>query len=100
MIPIHYFCNENDEFWNMSDEECIKFSCRSSHRREGKCINTTYTANEIDYFATYWNNKCYMVPINETSNEKTLRFLPPKNGQIKGISFAKDYEVEEVLKQI
>lgn len=82
------------------DEESIKFSCRSSHRVNGKCVNTSYTADEIDFFATYWNNKCYLVPITETSREKTLRFKPPKNGQIKGINFAKDYEVEEVLKQL
>lgn len=82
------------------DEEYIKFSCRSTHRRKGKCISTTYTADEIDYFATYWKGKCYMVPINETCYDKTLRFCTPKNGQTKGISFAKDYEVEEVLKRI
>lgn len=82
------------------DEDCIKFSCRSSHRKDGKCVNTTYTADEIDYFATYWNGKCYLVPVTEVSREKTLRFKPPKSGQTKGISFAEKYEVEEVLKQI
>ena len=25
-IGLEYFCNENDEFWNMSDEECSKFA--------------------------------------------------------------------------
>lgn len=75
----------------------ISFSCRSSQRKNGKCVNTRYTKNEIDYFATMWNGKCYLVPIEETSIEKVLRFEPPKNGQTKGITFAKDYEVEEVL---
>ena len=83
-----------------STDNAIKFSCRSSHRKEGKCINSKYTSDEIDYFATFWNGKCYLVPIDEASNEKTLRFAPPKNGQIKGISFAKDYEVEEVLSRM
>lgn len=82
------------------DDNAIKFSCFSSHRKEGKSIKTKYTSDEIDYFATFWNNKCYLIPIAETSNEKTLRFAPPKNGQIKGISFAKDYEVEEVLSRM
>lgn len=82
------------------DDNAIKFSCFSSHRKEGKSIKAKYTSDEIDYFATFWNNKCYLIPITETSNEKTLRFAPPKNGQIKGISFAKDYEVEEVLSRM
>lgn len=83
-----------------SIDNAIKFSCRSSHRKEGKCISSKYTSDEIDCFATFWDGKCYLVPITETSNEKTLRFAPPKNGQIKGISFAKDYEVEEVLSRM
>ena len=78
----------------------IKFSCRSSHRKDGKCVNSKYTSDEIDYFATFWDGKCYLVPVDETSNEKTLRFASPKNGQIKGISFAKDYEDEEVLNRM
>lgn len=64
-----------------SVDNAIKFSCRSSHRKEGKCINSKYTSDEIDYFATFWDGKCYLVPITETSNEKTLRFALPKNGQ-------------------
>lgn len=75
----------------------IKFSCRSSHRKDGKCINISYTGNEIDYFATMWNGKCYVVPVNEVSREKTLRLACEKCGQTKGISFAKDYEVEKML---
>ena len=43
------------------------------------------------------------IKVNEnmqTSIEKILRFDPPKNGQTKGITFARDYKVEEVLKRI
>ena len=25
-IGLEYFCGENDDFWNMSDEECVKFA--------------------------------------------------------------------------
>ena len=83
------------------DDGCaIKFSCRSSQRRGGKCKNSRYNANEIDCFATVWQNQCYLIPIKETSTEKILRFKPPKNGQIKGITFAESYEVERVLARI
>ena len=27
-IGLEYFCAEGDEFWNMSDEECIKFAVK------------------------------------------------------------------------
>ena len=62
--------------------------------------NIRYSENEIDYFATYWNNKCYLIPVKECSVTKTLRFAPPKSGQIKGISFAIEYELQNQLEKI
>lgn len=80
------------------DGSGFMFSCRSSHRVQGKTVNERYTSNEIDYFATMFNGKCYVVPVTECSTEKRLRIVPPKNGQTKGISFAKDYELEVIIK--
>ncbi len=82
------------------EENGIKFSCRSNTKVGGKIQHARYTKDEIDYFATFFKGKCYMVPVEETSTEKTLRFNLPKNGQKKGISFAEDYLVEEVLKTL
>lgn len=62
--------------------------------------NIKYTEQEIDFFATFWEGKCYLVPIKECSSSKTLRFNYPKSGQIKGISFAEDYELNKQLKKI
>ena len=78
----------------------IEFSCRSSHRVQGKCVNEKYTKNDVDFFATSYNGKCYLVPQNECSNAKKLRFEPPANGQITGISFAINYELEKILTTI
>lgn len=82
------------------NDTAIKFSCRSSQRSKGKTKNTRYSKGEIDYFATFWNGQCYLIPIEETSTEKVLRFDPPKNGQLKGITFADEYKVEEMLLKI
>ena len=85
---------------SLKDENSIKFSCRSTHVNCSGVKNVRYNENEIDYFATYWNGQCYLVPISECSVEKTLRFAPPKNGQIKGITFAKEYTLERQLTKI
>lgn len=61
---------------------------------------TKYTKDEIDYFSTSYNGKCYLVPVEQCSNEKILRIIPPKNGQIVGISFLENYELSEVLKTL
>ena len=78
----------------------IEFSCRSSHRVQGKCVHEKYTAKDTDFFATTYEGKCYLVPQNECSTSKKLRLLPPANGQVKGISFAKDYEIQNVIKTL
>ena len=78
----------------------IKFSCRSTHVNCSGVKNVKYTATDIDYFATYWNGVCYLVPVNECSVEKTLRFKTHPNGQIKGITMADHYQLENQLKLI
>jgi len=85
---------------SMKTEGSIKFSCRSTHVNCKGTTSERYTSKDIDFFATYWNNQCYLVPVNECSVEKTLRFVPPKNGQIKGITFAKDYTLEKQIDKI
>lgn len=83
-----------------NDLNAIEFSCRSSYSNSVGVKNTRYSANEIDYFATYWNGKCYLIPVLECSATKTLRFAPPKNGQKAGVSFAKEYELSRQLEKI
>ncbi len=78
----------------------IEFSCRSCRSNTQSNLQRKYTANEVDYFCTYWDNMCYLVPINECSVSKKLRFIPPKNGQKVGITFASDYELPKQLSLI
>ena len=40
----------------------IEFSCRSSHRVNGKCVNEKYTSEDVDFFATTYQDKCYLIP--------------------------------------
>ena len=82
------------------DGAAIKFSCRTTHVNCTGVKNERYSVDEIDFFATYWNNQCYLIPVAECSVEKTLRFIPPKSGQLKGISFAKDYLLANQLQKV
>ena len=78
----------------------IEFSCRSCHSNTSSNLRRRYTENEVDYFCTFWNGMCYLIPISECSNAKKLRFVPPKNGQKVGISYAKDYELQKQIERI
>ena len=67
----------NDAYIN---EGYIVFRCDNTTTKNGKVVHHSYNENEIDYFSTFYNGKCYLVPVNECSREKRLRFTAPKNG--------------------
>ena len=49
---------------NESARDSFIFSCFSDAGR--------YTKNDVDYFATVWKDKVYLIPFDETSKEKTI----------------------------
>lgn len=73
----------------------IKFSCRSARINTRESYVRRYTKDEIDYFATYWNHKVYVIPVEEASTEKILHFFEPKNNQGYKMSFLEDYTIEK-----
>ena len=79
------------------DGSAIVFSCRSTRSNTQGNISRQYSKEEIDYFYTYYWGKSYLVPVEECSSEKTLRFIKPQSGQVTGISFAKNYELKTIL---
>ena len=82
------------------DVGVIEFPCRSSRSNTHSNLQRRYTANEIDYFCTFWDGKCYLIPVTECSITKILRFVPPKNGQKVGITYAKDSELQGQLEKL
>lgn len=75
----------------------FSFFARSSHYTNGKYINKHYTKDEIDYFGTSFNGKCYLIPVEEVHSTKYLRIAPPANNQSEKICWAKDYELEKIV---
>lgn len=78
----------------------IEFKTRwQGHNASGYTQNY-YTKEDIDYFATFFGQKVYLVPVEECSGAtKRLRFAPPKSGQKIGINFAEQYLAEEVIQK-
>lgn len=60
-----------------------------------------YSANDIDYFYTYFKGQGYLVSINE-ANGKTFRwrYEYPATGQKTGIHIANNYKIEEVINSL
>lgn len=84
--------------WTDETKTAFMFYARSTHINSKGVKQQRYDETQIDYLATFFEGKCYVIPVQECSITKTLRFVPPKSGQLKGINFAVDYELENVLK--
>ena len=73
----------------------IQFTSKSTRVNSRGAISKTYTLDEIDYFATFWNGVCYLIPVEECSSEKKLWFITSKHNT--NSCLAKNYTLEKQL---
>lgn len=97
-----------DQIWDINGK-LYRIQVKTSHicsKNTGKAIEfkttgtsngrtTSYSQNDIDYFATFWEGQVYVVPVEETSSKKILRF--EASIEQPNISWAKNYTFEEVF---
>ena len=85
---------------SLKTENSINFKCRSITGRGATqgIKSSLYSQEDIDYFATYWDNKVYLIPVNECSAEKTLHL--DKSKIRSNFTYAEDYLAQEVLKTL
>ena len=81
-------------------EDGFKFKSQSVVITTHGTKQSTYSEQEIDYFATMYEGQCYLIPVGECGHEKTLRFRYPTNGQKKGISLAENYTLQKMIERI
>ena len=84
---------------SLENNEGFAFKCQSVNASSTGIYSSRYSKEEIDYFSTYFNGQCYLVPVEDCGLTKTLRYVYPKNGQKKGISLAENYTLEKIIKQ-
>lgn len=87
-----HYTNEHGQV----SEESFSFDATSSSSNTKETKRHKYTSDQIDYFATHFNGKTYVIPVTECSTHKTLRFSPPKNGN-KKYNKAEDYLIENLF---
>ena len=77
------------------------FATSTSHTNAKGTLNISYSADDVDFFATIYNNQCYLIPFNLCGKRaQRLRLKPTLNGQTKGILFAKDFKLEDIVKTL
>lgn len=74
----------------------FRFSTIAQTINTHEIIRYNYNKQQIDYFATYFNGNVYVVPVEECSGSKTLRFEPPENGAT-NYNKAEDYLITNIF---
>lgn len=86
---------------NDSNNEGIIFntvSTRMNHT-QGNIINK-YTKEEVDFFATYYNNKVYLVPIEICQSSEKRLVTQKSQHSNQQMDLLEDYEAEKVIDRI
>ena len=79
----------------------IEFATSTSHTNTRGTLNLTYSENDVDFFATMYNNECYLIPFSHCGKRaQRLRLVPTKNGQTTDIKFAKDYHLNDIVENL
>lgn len=83
------------------DGNYFDFATSTSHTNTQGTLNISYSADDVDFFATIYNNQCYLIPFGLCGKRaQRLRLKPTLNGQTKGILFAKDFKLEDIIKTL
>ena len=83
------------------EESYLEFTTSTSHTNTKGTINISYSEDDVDFFATMYNGQCYLIPYRLCGKRaQRLRFVPTKNGQTKGVLFAKDFKLEDIINSL
>lgn len=81
------------------DETGIHFSVKSSHMSSSGFVSHSYSSEEIDLFATYYNNKCYLIPV-KFCGKVTKKLLFYKNSSLQQGDFIEDFEAIKIISDL
>lgn len=76
-----------------------RFSIPFANTRSNKSGNVrkVYSAKDVDYIATYYNNQLYLFPVGNHTNMMMVSLCYPSNGLKQKINLAENYTAERIL---
>lgn len=76
------------------------FCAYSTNKLNGKYYKQPYGPNDVDLFATVYNNNVYIIPREQvTTKQVTMRLGPTANNQQQNIRYANDYRLDFMVNQ-
>lgn len=86
---------------SFKEDAYLEFATSTSHTNTQGTVNLSYSEQDVNFFATMHQGQCYLIPYDLCGKRaQRIRFVPTKSGQTKGILFAKDFRLEDVIKTL
>ena len=86
---------------SFKEDAYLEFATSTSHTNTQGTVNLSYSEQDVDFFATMHQGQCYLIPYDLCGKRaQRIRFVPTKSGQTKGILFAKDFRLEDIIKTL
>lgn len=83
------------------EDSYLEFATSTSHTNCQGTLNLSYSKEDVDFFATMYEGQCYLIPFELCGKRnQRIRFIPTKNNQTKGVLFAKDFRLEDIVKSL
>ena len=80
------------------EENGIKFNTKSSYLTSQGTIVSSYSKEDIDFFATFYDNKCYLIPVTQCgSSSKKLFFNSYSQKNNHTIAYLDNYEAFNII---
>lgn len=85
----------------VNNGDAFTFCTYSTNKLDGKYYKNSYGPDDVDLFATSYDESVYIIPreMVEDRQTVTLRLNSTVNNQIRGIRYAKDYQLDNVVNQ-
>lgn len=75
----------------------ICFSTTSTYLTSNGAKISKYSEEDIDFFATFWESQCYLIPVKECQGkERTLRFFNQRCNDT-AIYLLEDFEAKKII---
>lgn len=85
-----HYSNKN----GVVNQDAIEFNTVRATTNTKETKKYHYSKEEVDYFATHFNNQTYLVPLEECSHHKTLWLIEPP---LSNCSKAEDYSIDVIF---
>lgn len=78
----------------------VFITTQSTHLSSGGAVKNRYSKADIDFFATFYDGQCYLIPVEYQNKSQISLFITEPNTNSQTVLYLKDYELEKQIDRL